>query len=274
MGAAVKPGVYEMAADEYHGHAALSSSGARRILPPGCPALFHYERGNPIETTREMDMGTVAHTLLLGNGADIAVLDFDNYTTKAAREKRDAAAAEGKTPILAYEYVRAQAMVSALTVHPIAKHLFNGGKAEQSLFWVDSASGVDLRARIDYMRLDGDRPLVIDYKSTTSAALDAIPKAIDTYGYHIQAAFYLAGVKALGLADDPAFLNVWQERKPPFLVTVTQMPLISLVIGADRMREAIDIYAACTAANHWPPHSERVEAIGVPYWTENAWRNG
>lgn len=269
-----EPGVYEISADEYHADPALSSSGARRLLPPGCPALFHYERSNPIETTREMDMGTVAHTILLGNGADIAVLDFDNYTTKAAREHRDNAVNEGKTPILAWEYARAQAMVSALKVHPIARHLFDGGKAEQSLFWNDTATGVQLRARIDYMLLDRDRPLIIDYKSTTSAALDAIPKTIDTYGYHIQGAWYVAAVKALNLADEPAFLNVWQERKPPFLVTVTQMPTISLVIGADRMREAIDIYAACTAKNHWPPHSEQVEAIGVPYWIENAWRNG
>lgn len=272
---ATEPGVYnDMPADIYHAHPALSSSSARRILPPGCPALFHYERGNPVETTREMDMGTVAHTLLLGNGAEIAVLDFDDYRTKPAQAAKAKAVDEGKTPILAWEHGRAQAMVSALSVHPIAKHLFAGGQAERSLFWTDRASGVALRARIDYMRLGIERPLIIDYKSTVCAALDAIPRAIDNYGYHIQAAWYLAGVKALGLAEEPAFLNVWQERKPPFVVTVTQMPLISLSIGADRMREAIDIYAACTAAGHWPPYSEQVEAIGVPYWTENAWRNG
>lgn len=269
-----EPGVYETSADDYHAHPALSSSGARKLLPPSCPALFHYERSNPVEPTTEMEFGSVAHDLLLGNGNAYEVLSYDNYRTKESQEKAKALRAEGRIPILDWEFRRAEAMVSVLRAHPIAGHLFTGGAAEKSLFWVDPTTGVNLRARIDYMKLDHLPPLIVDYKSCTSAALDKIPKSVADYGYHIQAAFYIEAVKRLKLADDPAFLNVWQERKPPFLVTVTQMPVASLLIGADRVREAIELFDRCTKTGRWPGHSDQVEAIGVPYWVENAWRNG
>jgi hypothetical protein len=51
---AMEPGIYEMSADEYHARPELSSSGARKLLPPHTPAQFAYERRHPQAPTDEM----------------------------------------------------------------------------------------------------------------------------------------------------------------------------------------------------------------------------
>jgi hypothetical protein len=272
-----EPGIYTISADEYHAHRALSSSGARKLLPPSCPARFHHERGNPIQATPAMEFGSVAHDLLLGNGNAYEVLDYDNYRTKESQEKAKELRADGKIPILRHEYRVAEAMVSVVRHDPAAKHLFDPkrGKTEQSLFWTDKATGVALRARLDYLPDPGPSRMIIpDYKTCNSADLESIAKEIGKHGYHIQGAWYTEAVKALGLDPDPAYVLVWQEKQPPYLVTVTQMPVVSLLIGRDRMREAVELFAECERNNHWPPYSEQVEAVGVPSWMESNWRNG
>jgi hypothetical protein len=46
-----EPGVYDIAEDHYHADpvpgGSLSNSGAKKLLPPSCPAKFAYEREHP-----------------------------------------------------------------------------------------------------------------------------------------------------------------------------------------------------------------------------------
>lgn len=153
-------GVYDMPADDYHAHPALSSSGARKLLAPSCPAIFDYERQHGEERKQEFDLGTAAHTLLLGFGPEPHVIDADSYRTKAAQQERDEAYARGDVPLLPKEFDAVQAMVTAVRQHPRASELLSAGKAEQSLFWTDPTTGVLCRARPDWLRADA----VVDYK--------------------------------------------------------------------------------------------------------------
>jgi hypothetical protein len=260
------PGTYDIPADEYHRHPALSSSGARRLLPPGCPALFRWEQDNPPAPKREFDFGHAAHKLVLGVGPDLVSVAAKDWRTNAAKEQRDLAHATGAVPLLAEEYERVMAMADALGGHPLAGPLFAPGRgvAEQALFWHDEPTGTPLRSLIDWRT----GRLVVDYKSTTCASPDAVQKAIHNYGYFQQGAFYLDGVRALGLADEPAFLLVFQEKTPPYLVTVVQLDETALRIGADLNRRAIDLYAECVATGQWPGYSSDIELIGLPSWAE------
>ena len=49
--------VENMPEAEYHAHPALSSTGARRLLPPSCPALFAYEREHPPQPKAAFEHG-------------------------------------------------------------------------------------------------------------------------------------------------------------------------------------------------------------------------
>jgi hypothetical protein len=268
-----------MSADEYHADpvpgGSLSSSGARKLLPPNCPALFHHERQHGRPPKRELDLGHAAHKLVLGVGPDLVVVDASDWRTKAAQDKRDEARATGAVPLLRAEWEQLKAMAEALRAHPVASALFapGRGKPEQALIWQDGPTGVWRRALLDWLpaQVAGWRLIVPDYKTTRDADPESIARAVHTYGYHQQAAWYLDGVKALGLhGQEPAFVFVFQEKTAPYLVTVVELDALALRIGAARNRRALETYARCTAEDRWPGYSDAVESICLPAWAEKS----
>lgn len=273
-----EPGIYPMTADEYHADKAvpggsLSSSGARKLLPPSCPALYKHDRDNGQEPRKEFDIGHAAHTLVLDDGPMLAVIDAPDWKTKAAREERDAARADGYVPLLPKDYEQVQAMADAIRQHPTAGALFTPGTgvSEQSLFWQDGPTRVWRRARPDWIphRHDG-RLVVVDYKTCRAADDAALQRAVYEHGYHQQAAWYLDGVKALGLAGDqePAFIFVFQTKTAPYLVHLVELDMPALLIGAAKNRRALDIYRDCTAADHWPGFNNEITYLPLPAWAE------
>lgn len=263
-------GVYADIPDHvYHSdRGSLSSSGARKLLPPSCPATFRYEQDNPPAPKDEYDMGHAVHTLVLGVGAPIVRIDVDAWTTKAAREQRDAARAEGKVPLKAADYDAAVAMANAVRRHPVAAMLLRDGVAEHSIYWRDSETGVMLRARPDWLPRTGPggRLVIVDYKTSTSASPDKFRSAAADYGYHQQAEWYRDGVAAVGMSEDPAFVFVVQEKKPPYLVSVVELDNDALMLGRRLNRRAIDTYAECVAADHWPTWGDDVHLVSLPTW--------
>jgi hypothetical protein len=272
-----EPGVYDIPAEAYHAdpvpQGSLSSSGARRLLPPSCPAKFQYERQHGRPPKREFEFGHAAHRIALGVGHELALIDAADYRTKAAKEDRDAAREAGRIPLLAHEHDVVQDMASALLQHPLAPLLFQPGTghAEQSLFARDEATGVMLRARLDWlpaMAADTGRLIIPDYKSCVSASPEKVERSIADYGYHLQGAWYEDLVRALGLARDVAFVLVFQEKTAPYLVHVVQPDALAMRIARHRNREAIDLYAECAKANRWPGYSDDVTRIPLPAWEE------
>lgn len=257
------PGVYDIPAEEYHQHPALSSSGARRLLE--CPSKYAYEREHRPTPTEAFDLGHAAHREVLGVGAELVVVDAPDWRTNKAKEAKAKAHAAGKTPILAEQHAQVLAMVAALRAHPFAGKLFTTGTAEQALFWHDEPTGVMLRALLDWRTVLGSgRPVVVDYKTTPDASERALRRSTAKYGYYAQAAFYLDGVTALGLADDPAFVLVHQETSPPYEVVVSCPTTEYIRVGRAANRRAIDLYAEYMAAGHWPGYADDVLEIEPP----------
>jgi len=279
-----EPGVYDITIDEYHadpveGHS-LSSSGARKLLDPSCPALFRHEQLNPPAPKATFDLGHAAHKLVLGAGPELVEVEDEwgadpnawrtNNVKAVIQEVRE----RGAIPLKPEDYSRVQAMADKLREHPIAAALLNAetGRPEQTLVWRDKRTGVWRRALLDWLPnaapLNG-RMLVVDYKTTISAHPTAIQKTIHSYGYHQQADWYLDGVETLGLAAAPKFLFIFQEKTAPYLVTVAEPDTIALRVGRERNREAIGLYAECVSADRWPAYSDDIELIPLPAWVEN-----
>lgn len=275
-----EPGVYPDVTDErYHRDpvvgGSMSSTGARRILPPGCPAQFRWDRDNPPPPKPHFDIGHAAHRLVLGTGPDIVVVDEKDWRKKAAQEARDEAHAAGAVPLLAHDWERVEAMAEAIRRHEIASTLFNPalGQSEVTLVWTDPKTGTACRARFDWLpqRVAGMRLIIPDYKSAAAVDLDALQRAVASHGYHQQSAWYKAGAIALGLGDeDTAFVFVAQQKHPPYLVTIVELDHVAMRIGAARNRQALDIHAWCLANNRWPDHADgEIRQIHLPAWVEN-----
>jgi len=275
------PGVYTMTAEEYHADpvagGSLSSSGARKILPPGCPARFRYDRDHPPEPKRHFDLGHGAHKLVLGVGPVLTCIEADSFRTKAAQAARDEAYEKGRVPLLTHEYEQVQAMAEAILTHPIAGKLFRSdlGIPEAVIVWRDEATGVWCRAMLDWLphRRQG-RAIIPDLKTAASAEPEAFARTMATYGYHLQAEWNRRGCQALGLVGpDAEFVDVVVEKDPPHLVTVVQPDHAAMRIGQVRNHEAMQIFADCQRTERWPAYSDDVEYLALPAWEERKWED-
>ncbi|MFF3867381.1 PD-(D/E)XK nuclease-like domain-containing protein [Micromonospora sp. NPDC001898] len=272
-----EPGIHpDMSESAYHRDpvpaGSLSSTGARKLLPPSCPAKFRHWLDHPDPPKDAFDLGHAAHLKVLGRGLNLAVVDAADWRTKAAKEAKAAAYAAGQVPLLIADHQRVENMAAAIRRHPIAGPLLapDSGQPEVSVFWIDPATGMWCRARYDFLRhpVPGRRRIVVDYKTTPDASLEHIQRAIHRFGYHQQGGHYLDGAVHLGLADDPAFVLVFQETEPPHLITVVQPDPVALRIGRDLNRQALEVYAECTRTGLWPDHSDDIEPVALPAWVE------
>lgn len=277
LAASRQPGVYsDIPLSDYHADTTtLSSSGARKLLAPSCPAKFRYAMDHPEGPKPHFDFGTAAHTLILNDGPEIAVCEYSSWRSTAAQEEQEEARARGAVPVLASQYAELQAMARVVWEHPIAGPLFapGTGVAEQSLYWLHRGTGVTLRARPDWLRPDR----IVDYKTCVSADLDSIQKDVQKFGYHVQDPWYRAGVKALDLCDgEPKFTFVFQEKTAPYLITIVELDPPALEIGKRLGDMAIYSFAECTTSGVWPDYmaadAPYIPQISLPAWVEREYR--
>jgi hypothetical protein len=274
---AIVAGVYDIPEDVYHADPvpgrSLSSSGARKLLPPSCPARFRHEQLNPPGPKKTFELGSAAHKLVLGTGPDLVLVDEARWDTKETKAKVADIREAGGIPLKRAEWDMVHGMAAALRRHAEARTLLSPdrGTAEQTLIWPDRTTGVWRRALLDHLpHPTFDRMVIADYKTTTSADRAAIRKAIFNYGYHVQLDWYRDGIASLGLDSDPAMCLVFQEKDPPYLVNVVQLDRESLQLGRDLNRKAIDLYAHCAATDTWPGYSNAITLISPPPWAATA----
>lgn len=248
-----EPGVYDIPDYLYHQDpvegGSLSSTGARRLLPPSCPAKFRWYADHP-EHKDVFDFGKAAHHRVLGTGPEIVPIDTppSGWTTKKAKEAKAQAYAEGKVPLKLEEAHQVAEMAAALRRHPKAGRLFlpDRGVAEQTLVWRDRATGIMRRALLDWTQ----GPLVVDYKTCDKADDASCARSIFNYGYHQQADWYIDGASEVH-GQRPRFLLVFQEKTAPYLVNVIEPDAEALLWGAVLNAKAIDIYRQCTETGVW-----------------------
>ncbi len=263
--------VRDLPHEQYLQHPALSVSGAKTLVRPGGPARFRHEREHGRPARDVFDVGHAAHAAVLGVGPELVIVDAPDWKTKAAQQQRDAAREAGKVPVLTKTAEQVADMAQALRQHPVASKLLHAktGEPEVSLFWRDPWHEIDRRGRVDFLRRpDGDGRLILaDYKTCGSADPDDLARAVVNYGYHMQAAWYRDLVVGLGLAKSAPFLFVFQETAAPYLVHVVELDADLIAMGEDRNRRALEVFAACTAADVWPGYNDTaISTVSAPTW--------
>ncbi|MFF3928174.1 PD-(D/E)XK nuclease-like domain-containing protein [Streptomyces hirsutus] len=261
-----------LSAEAYHADkTSISSSGLRALLAPGCPAQFKYDRDHPQPPKKEFDLGNAVHTAVLGEGHDIVVLDYADWKKAEARQKRDAAYAAGKVPLLPKEKKQVDDMAAAIRQHPLAGPLFapGTGVAEQSIYWTDPATGIRCRIRPDWLKQMPGMTLCVDLKTTKDANPEAVSRSIRDYSYHQQDALYVDGIWAALQPEDVRFIFVFISKTAPYLITVRELTDQDRDIGRARNERALRIYQDCESTGIWPDWTGPVDTIpqiGMPAW--------
>lgn len=265
--------------DEYHADVtALSSSGARLLLPPSAPEVFRHAMDAVRTPKREFDFGHIAHRLLLGDGARFEVLHpevvgckadgsvaANPRATAAWKQAEQDARAAGRVPVHADDFAKAEAMVSAVRRHPDAGPLFAHGQAEVSLYATDPGTGVRLRARPDWTISAGISKTFVDFKTAMCAEPETFARKGSGFGYHVQAAFYLRVARLLGITVD-RFLFVACEKNDPHMVSVGAYDADDLTAADQLVDQAIETFAECARTGVWPGYPPGVHTMRVPPW--------
>lgn len=246
---------------DYHAdRVSLSVSGAKTILK--APALFRWQQDHPVRKD-VFDIGSAAHALVLGVGAEIVVVDADSWRTKAAKEAQDAARAEGKTPLLSADWLKVRTMADVLSQHTLAMQLLSDGKPEVSAYALDEPTGVVRRGRFDWLGAS----ILTDYKTAATSEPQAFARAVANFGYHMQAAWYLDLARDLGHPAE-AFAFIVQEKEPPYLVSVVELDDAAISLGRSKNRQALERFRDCTASGIWPGYvmPNAFARVALPRW--------
>jgi exodeoxyribonuclease VIII len=146
------------------------------------------------------------------------------------------------------------------------------GRAEASVFWRDESSGVECRARPDWLHRPtgkGRDIICLDLKTTVDAAPDAFSRSINTYGYHRQAAHYTAGLEAEGFRV-VSFVFAVVTSSAPFVSVAYVLDDATISQAEQERAELLDTYARCNSANEWPAYGAGLQLIGLPAWARRA----
>lgn len=176
--------------------------------------------------------------------------------------------AKGRTVISAEDHRVCMAISDRLNKHPAASVLFRSGAPELSMFWEDAETGVTCKCRPDWLI---KRTAIIDVKSTTDASASGFSRAVANYEYHMQAAWYLDGVRAC-LGDDApaAFIFAAFEKDAPHAVAFYNADKDMIDLGRREYRRRLAIYAACKRSNVWPGYDPSITSLSLPAWVLKA----
>lgn len=267
----MKPGIYpDMPFAEYLAIPALSNSTAKLGLSKSWRHAREAMLGDlaPEEST-VFDIGTAAHAMLLERSADgLAVIDAEDWRTKAAKEARDAARSAGKTPILARHFAKVHVMVSeahAFLAGTEYAGVLNNGQTEVTLVWED-IGGVLCKARLDCLSADGR--VILDYKTTDNASPEAFGRSIANYGYDFQSRWYRRGLHALTAAN-AQFVLLAQETMNLHLCSMHALSNAYEDIVEAKVQRALREYAACLQADVWPAYAKNVHYQEPSAWALN-----
>lgn len=242
----------------------LSSSDIRRLLRS--PA--HYRNPAKMESAA-MAFGTLVHTFVLEPHVAEAHYrtraDVDGRTKegKAVRDwEASLAAQQGIQFVNRADYDAATSIAASVRTHMGCASILAGGLAEVS-GTTDDFNGVAARIRPDYLT---DRHIV-DLKTCVDGRQDAFSRSVVTFGYAVQAAYYVDVAQAID-AKKRDFYWVAVEKEAPFAVAVYKASDAMMEYGRTQYKKAIELYKECASIDLWPAYSQQVQTLELPAWVK------
>jgi len=261
---------------DYHQHPAISKShlDAINLSPLHYWSRFVDPNRKAPTPTPAMEFGSAVHAAVLE--PEVFAVKYKlapdlPKTTKAGKEAWAEAAAPGVELLRPDDWNAIQSIKAAVAGHPMAsKVLTAAGTAEQSLFTIDDATGLEIKCRPDYLT---DSGWLIDLKTTQDASLDGFQRTIANFRYHVQAAHYLR-TYTLSTGNKPkGFIFVAVEKTYPYAVQVFKCTdelistgLIAVLRNLEQLRESFELFPKETP---WPSYSNQIVEINLPPWARN-----
>jgi len=268
-------------ASEYHadrfGSVPTLSASCAATIANDCLARAYHEHPRlgaaSRESSKEQDEGTLIHAVLLGTmePGQFVGIEANDWRTKAAKEARDAAQADGKIPFLMRQYERIVNACDRIRDALLREGIdFSECMTEHAALWEARATnGATVQCR---SMLDAFNPadmMVTDLKSTDSAHPRAFRASVERYGYDIQAHAYRLAVDACmpDFVGRTRFQWAVVETKAPYVVAVYQPAGSMRELGRVKWEQAVDKWEHALRADRWTGYVDGVGLIEASPWS-------
>lgn len=183
------------------------------------------------------------------------------YKDEKARYNRWKASVNGHETISEAERDKIIGMCASLMLHPITSRMLASGDhvREATVEWVDEATGLRCKCRPDLWRRG---LLMLDIKTTKSAAPGRFAWTCREFDYDLAEAHYRAGAAALGEPCEYVFAAV--EKDPPYAVAVYRIDDAAQEAARERRAALMRLLADCMQTGSWPAYSDGIETLTLP----------
>jgi hypothetical protein len=222
----------------------------------------------PRSVSREMQLGTAAHHMLLGeDGFKLRYImqPLTYRDKKTAVEKKwhngadycrdwnDRQEQHGRTWVTEAELETIKAMSRSLALEPLIKDGLLRGMVEHSGFVKDRETGLWIKVRPDVIPPTGGD--YVDLKTAHDITDVGVQTAIRRLAYHQQGALMWQACDQLELPFQ-SFALVFAETEPPNCARIVPLTDEDIERGAKQNRNMLRKIANCIAADHWPGPGE------------------
>lgn len=270
-------GKFKCTIEEYNSYPAARNSELQ-VLIDESPAHYFERVKNPPKTTEAKSFGSAFHQAILEPKLfreKLVVVPIFEGKTKDGRPTTSANSKEvqelsaiwhmenqGKTKITQGQFDRIQAMLNSVSAHTRAAQLMSEGHSEESLFWTDEETGVQCKARPDFIR---EGHILVDVKTTESCSEESFYFDARKMGYNFQAAMYLDAATAVFGHTFDTFIIIAVEKKPPYAVRTFQLTDAFIRQGQDQFYMTLAKLKPCLESGIYPAYGNDLTPLGDKY---------
>lgn len=228
-------------------------------------AHYRHALEVPRPDTTALALGRLAHTLIFE-----PILFADRFAIWEGGDRRGKAwqefaeAHSDRTIFKPNEVDDIVNMAAAVRSHPLVAPYFEGAEFEQPATWIDPTTGLKCKARTDWTIRS--RRILLDFKSTRSTHGRQFGYEASRYGYHLQMAHYLNGMRYGADWDPQQVLIVAAEKKAPYDVAVFEIDRETLMIADTEVTDLLVQLKTHREADTWPGRYESIQALQLPAW--------
>lgn len=255
---------YDMLFEDYAKIDAINGSSIVHMRRS--PMYYRHCLDNPQPPTPAKVQGTATHRLILEptRVGDFAVWGEGEGENVRRGKVWDAfkVAHASKMIVTADERDTMVAQMVALYKNPTArKYLAAPGPTEVSMVWTDKATGRRFKGRVDKLHEKGRT--IVDLKTTRDCTPYRFGGQAYSLGYHIKAALYWLGYRAL-TGNEPHFKFVAVESKPPYESAVYRAHPDIISQGMEDLDGLLKTLAECEASGTWPAAQQEEADLTLP----------
>ncbi|CAB5224899.1 Putative exodeoxyribonuclease 8, PDDEXK-like domain containing protein [uncultured Caudovirales phage] len=226
-----------------------------------CPAYYKWRGTQEWKASRDMEIGTCIHSLLLEGRTDYVQAPEVNRRTNAGKAEWEAFCVDnqGKFVMNAEEVARIEGATEA--AKPLLGMVTAKKIIEGSMFW--ERGGMQCKGRPDLITEIKGKPAIVDLKTTSD--IMRFDSKFFSLKYDRQAAWYAYGLKQIHGLDQVDFY---------FLVVDTEMPHLAQWVKPDdevlykadlKLDEAVAGLKHCIETDTWPG-LPTIRTIGSRKW--------